>query len=222
MTYTFPNGENDPKGNIMSVKFAEQVLEGMVDENGHCGERGMSAKQFEILRPYLEETKARYCGGWTGSNGGGIQFSEWDAEGTIGKFNVKLHLVHHFNLRVEVVSIDQWIDEVPTFEGSEWQAEPKKRIDLELTLVRVNSFERPAYTYGTETVRIFTLADDEGNCYVWKTTGYLETYGEDDRYTFAKPGDKVTMRATVKEHGEWNGIKQTVLTRCKVSEIAER
>lgn len=203
----------------MSIKFAEQVLEGMVDENGHCGERGMSRKQFEVLRPYLNQTEAKYCGGWTGNRGGHVGFTERDAEGTIGKFNVKLHLVSHFNLRVEVVSIDQWIDEVPTFEGSEWQHEPKKRVDMELTLIRVNSYERERYCgYGTETVRIYTLADAEGNCYVWKTTGWLEVE-TDDGFILAKPGDKVSMRATVKEHGEYHGIKQTVLTRCKVSEI---
>lgn len=200
----------------MSIRFAEQVLEGMVDQDGHCGERGMSEKQYRVLKPYLNETEAKYCGGWTGNRGGGIRFTEWEAEGTIGKFNVKLHLVCHFNLRVEVVSIDQWIDEVPTFENSEWQFEPKKRIDLELTLIRVSSYERAAYTYGKETVNVYTLADAEGNCYVWKTTGWLET---DD--TFAKPGDKVSMRATVKEHGDYRGIKQTVLTRCKVSAISE-
>lgn len=210
----------------MSIKFAEQILDSMVDANGNCGERGISAKQYGVLRPYLREVSDRQpVGGWEGDHAH-IEFYEWKEAGYIGKYHVVLTVTQHHNMRYVVSSITQWIDELPNFEGSEWQGEPKERKDLELTLVRVNSYERPAYTYGYEWVDIYTFADAHGNCYVWKTTSVLkQDYEDEDGFiesTYADPGDKVIVRATVKEHSEWKGIKQTVITRPKVMEIRKR
>ena len=211
----------------MGIGFAEKIIDGMVDENGHCGERGISRKQYEVLHRYLTETEAEKAGGWAGDMGGYVDFYEWDEVGVIGKYRVKLNCFDHFNLRVTVESIDRWIDEVPTFEDSEWVGEIKERRDFDLTLIRDYRYERPAYTYGYETAHIYTLADDEGNCFVWKTTSWLDwnprgniVGGKD--YVQAVPGDRVTLRATVKEHGEYRGIKQTVITRPKVEKIAAR
>lgn len=210
----------------MSIEFAEKILDGMVDENGHCGERGMSAKQYECICQYLRKTEPKRCGEWAGERGF-IPFYEWDAEGTIGRYQVKLHCFDHFHLRVVVEYIRRWIDEVPTFESSEWVGEPKQRMDLELTVIRRAEYERAAYTYGTEWVNVYTMADAEGNCYVWKSTNWLKTeeYDEDGwlvEDAYAEPGDKVAMRATVKEHSEYRGIRQTVVTRAKVKAIAKR
>jgi hypothetical protein len=44
-------------------------------------------------------------------------------------------------------------------------------------------------------------------------------WDEDDRWVDADEGDTVIMRATVKEHGEYKGTKQTVITRPKIAEI---
>ena len=208
----------------MSIKFEAQILDSMVDENGHCGERGMSKKQWDILAPYMDGEEAKNCGGWTGSNGGGVQFWERDAWGTIGKYNVQIHLFMHFNLQVVVKSIDRWIEEVPTFEDSQWQYEPKKRVDLELTLIRETHWDQPSYSgYGYDRVNLYTFADADGNCYIWKTGCYVEVEREDEDgtidYTIAKCGDKVSMKATITAHNEYRGIQQTVLTRCKVNVI---
>lgn len=208
----------------MSIEFAEKILDGMVDEHGNCGERGMSAKQYEVICHYLRKTEPRRCGGWEGDRAF-VPFYEWDAEGTIGRYQVKLHCLDHFHLQVVVESIRRWIDEVPTFEGSEWQGEPKQRMELELTVVRRAEFERPAYTYGYEWVNVYTLADAEGNCYVWKSTSWLGAWqddGDGEDWVDADPGDKVTMRATVKEHSEYRGIKQTVINRPKVKAVEKR
>lgn len=152
----------------MSIKFAEQILDGMVDANGNCGERGMSTKQYGVLRPYLREiTDREFAGSWEGVYAY-RQFYEWKEAGYIGKYYVVLTVTQHHNMRYVVNSITQWIDELPNFENSEWQGEPKERKDVELTLVHVSGYERPAYTYGYEWVNIYTLADANGNCYVWK------------------------------------------------------
>lgn len=221
----------------MSIEFAERILDGMVDENGHCGERGLSAKQFDCIAKYLEGGKVRDAGCWEGDYKV-IGFTSQDFEGNVGKYHVVLNEYWHFNRACSVVSIDLrpadeyefecWLRELGRFEGSEWVAEPKKRLDLELTLVRDYSYERHAYrsNYYTETAHVYTLADADGNCYVWKTASCLEREHEDEdgsiESVVAEPGDKVRMRATVKEHSEWKGVKQTVITRPKVEEVEKR
>lgn len=141
--------------------FAEKIIDSMVDENGHCGELGLSEKQFDILykRLHINETIQR--GGWSGDYSG-IDFSEDIWEGTIGCYNVKLSCFHHFHNRYTVVSIDKWIDELPDFENSEFVGEIESRIERIVTFIGESSYERKAYTYGWETVYIYKFADEFG------------------------------------------------------------
>lgn len=219
----------------MSIKFAEQILDGMVDERGYCGERGLSYKQFGIIAENLVEGEWEHVGGWVGTKGGRKNFYSCDFEGNIGKYHVVLNLYAHFNDRYTVKEIrlrdaDEYQAELDAkaklralrdFNGSEWVAEPKKRLDLTLTLVNDYVYEGESYSYYDSGVRhIYTLRDENGNCFVWKTSNLIELWNEDaEEYTEAEVGSKVSMRATVKEHGEYKGTKQTVLTRCKIQAI---
>jgi hypothetical protein len=72
-------------------------------------------------------------------------------------------------------------------------------------------------------MKIYKFTDADGNVFVWKTTGSV---GEDrtdniGRDYFYKPenGESVKVSGTIKEHNEYRGEKQTVLTRCKVTLI---
>ena len=90
------------------------------------------------------------------------------------------------------------------------------RITVEVTLT--NEYSYTDY-YGTER-NIYTMRDDEGTTYVWKTTCLLKI-GEiesDDCYII-KTGDRFTIKATVKDHSEYKGHPQTVLTRVKVINV---
>lgn len=49
------------------------------------------------------------------------------------------------------------------------------------------------------------LIDEEGNVFVWKTGRALN-------------GATAIIKGTIKEHNEYNGEKQTILTRCKIVE----
>ena len=56
-------------------------------------------------------------------------------------------------------------------------------------------------------INIYEFKDEEGHIFIWKTSVDVET------------NDGVfegTIRATIKEHNEYNGMKQTVITRAKV------
>lgn len=195
--------------------FAEKIIDSMVDENGHCGERGLSEKKFDILCKHLHITETIQRGGWSGDYSG-IDFSEDIWEGTIGCYNVKLSCFHHFNNRYTVVSIDKWIDELPDFENSEFVGEIKSRIELVVTFIGASSYEREAYTYGRETVYIYKFADEDGNTLVWKTTSSLGYLDGNDDWNVVDPGENIKLRGTVKQHSIYNGIKQTVLNRCIV------
>lgn len=75
-----------------------------------------------------------------------------------------------------------------------------KREDFKnLTVKRV---AQVASQFGT--LYINTFSDESGNEIVWKTSSYC-----------AKEGAKVSLKGTVKAHSEWNGAKQTELSRCK-------
>lgn len=73
------------------------------------------------------------------------------------------------------------------------------RISVELTVEFMTSFENQ---FGV--VNIICFKDADGNAFVWKTSA--KAYNK---------GDNVRLMGTVKEHGEYRGVKQTVLTRCK-------
>lgn len=77
-------------------------------------------------------------------------------------------------------------------------------VELELTIERVIDRESQ---YGN--VHIHVMRDGGGNTIVWRTgTARME------------PGATRRVRGKVKAHGEYNGVKQTELTRCKVLEAA--
>lgn len=193
----------------MKKSFAEQIIDSMVDENGRCGERGLSPKQFDILAEHLNEGETRKVGGAYNRT-----FTSTDFTGTIGRYNVKLNEYYHFNPRYTVVEISTWCKEVPDTSNSTWQHNVNDRVELDLMLINVSSFET---YYGDKYV--YTFSDQNNNVYVWFTSkAYImhRCLEDSSRDEFAHMGDVVRVKATVKEHTEFRGTKQTVLTRCRV------
>lgn len=82
------------------------------------------------------------------------------------------------------------------------------KIEMVVTFDHVAWFEIPSFSgFGTETMHIYTFRDSNGNAIVWKTTS-----GKD-----IENGEQVTIKATIKEHSEYDDEKQTILTRCRIS-----
>ena len=63
--------------------------------------------------------------------------------------------------------------------------------------------------WNTGLTNLHSFKDEQGNVFTWKTDKFIE----------ATYGDKVLLKGTIKEHGDYKGIAQTVLTRCKVEEV---
>lgn len=96
------------------------------------------------------------------------------------------------------------------------------KITAEVTLINEYCFDNH-FGYRTTKNYIYTMKDDEGNILVWKTTSNLVSWNEakeEDEAIFK--GDRMQISGTVKEHGEYKGTAQTVLSRCKFSLISRK
>ena len=82
-----------------------------------------------------------------------------------------------------------------------------KREEFSLRVNRI--IEIPSQYYGEEARRLHLMEDADGNRFKWWATSLgLE-----------ESADFVTVKATVKSHGEYNGIKETVVNR--VAQVAQ-
>ncbi len=87
-------------------------------------------------------------------------------------------------------------------DASEHVGDIKERIDFEGIILGVYGAE--GYYGHTDIVRIRDL---QGNVFTWFASDYTRL----DR------DQRVSVRGTVKKHDEYKGVKQTVLTRCKIN-----
>lgn len=55
---------------------------------------------------------------------------------------------------------------------------------------------------------LYRIKDEDGNIFIWYASRYIED-----------PERVLSIKGTVKEHSEYRGVKQTILTRCKVEEM---
>lgn len=102
-----------------------------------------------------------------------------------------------------------------------------KRYEMTLTLKKRFSFP-VTIGWKTEDMYIYSFEDADGNAYIWKTTAIMGMDKEvpikngDSRweYDFVNNGDTAVVKATVKEHSEYKGTEQTVLSRVTVKSIS--
>lgn len=102
------------------------------------------------------------------------------------------------------------------------------KITVEVKLV--HEFQYTDYKfnrYGGTDHFTYIFEDEHGNTLVWKTTNILgmdvlTRDGKDGKYyqfDSVRKGDICTLKGTVKEHTEYKGTPQTILTRCKITSI---
>lgn len=85
-----------------------------------------------------------------------------------------------------------------------------EKLEKVVTLTRISSYEVSGFSYDV-TYFIYNFVDEDNNIIIWKTTKAP--------YEFEPKLEEnvtVTLKGTIKEHSEWNGEPQTVLTRCKI------
>lgn len=79
------------------------------------------------------------------------------------------------------------------------------RIQVNVQSVKCLTSWENTFGYYPTTTYLYKIVDQEGNVFTWKTSTFLD---EDNL--------PQTITGTVKEHGEFRGVKQTALTRCKI------
>ena len=77
-----------------------------------------------------------------------------------------------------------------------------EKIQTELTYINTFSFETH---WGAGHIHKFL--DQNGNVFIWKSSKYIEV----------DQGETVKIKGTIKDHSEYAGAKQTILTRCKIA-----
>ena len=96
-----------------------------------------------------------------------------------------------------------------------------QKIQVELTFVNQYSFETQ---WGDS--HIYKFMDQNGNIFIWKSSKWLEKavsiYSELDEMEYKhfepiRQAEVVKIRGTIKDHSEYAGAKQTILTRCKIA-----
>ena len=116
-------------------------------------------------------------------------------------------LPHHIGLATSAVAAylrEQEEKALAEQSESDWIGTPGQKVEVEATYKGAPTFET---MWGT--MYIHKFQDDDGNVIIWKTGKYLDL---DD-------GDRVVVSGKIKEHDEYKGIRQTVLTRCKVMAV---
>ena len=102
--------------------------------------------------------------------------------------------------------------EDPEAKISQYVGEVGKKIELEVTYHHHSSYTVQITPWTYNTMWIYNFVTPDGNKLIWKTASAL---CDKDGNNAAK-GDKLTIKASVKEHSEYKEEKQTVLTRVRV------
>lgn len=111
------------------------------------------------------------------------------------------------------------------FANSKHIGEVKSRQDFNLVLRDQFHF---ASDYGV--THILKFSDENDNLFVWFSSRDFdslfseyqrldEVQNDDDRWIENYSGNVITLKATIKEHSERDGIKQTIITRGKIMDI---
>lgn len=96
----------------------------------------------------------------------------------------------------------------------EYVGKAGEKIQIEVTLEKEARYET---SYGM--MSLYKFKDANGNILVWKTSTFLCRRKVVDGCEYSvgiEEGETFTIKATIKEHSEYLGEKQTVLTRVKL------
>lgn len=89
-----------------------------------------------------------------------------------------------------------------------------KRLTIKVTYKKSFVYKDYKFSYYGTTHYIHNFVDAEGNTIVWKSTTPVE-YVESGEHEFATEGSVLELTGTVKDHGVYKDVEQTVVSRCR-------
>lgn len=104
-------------------------------------------------------------------------------------------------------------------EASEYVGSVGDKITVEVTFSHEVSFDTQ---FGTQYIYFFK--DEAGNTLAWKTSAmlWIDDLDENGNNIFIRKGDKIRFTASIKEHSEYKGEKQTMLSRVRKIEMVSK
>ena len=84
------------------------------------------------------------------------------------------------------------------------------KLETTVTLTKIHTYETH-FTYYGELNYIYKFKDTNGNTLIWKTS-----------HKDIEESKTYKISGKIKEHSEYNGDKQTILTRCKITEAPQK
>ena len=130
-----------------------------------------------------------------------LKYSSWN------RIGVLVSLFPTFNRELEVQAKKTEAEAKAKAEGqaSRHIGSVGDRIQISVQSMKCMTSWENTFSYYPTTTYLYKIVDLEGNVYTWKTSTFLD---EDNLPQM--------ITGTVKEHSEFRGVKQTVLTRCKM------
>lgn len=103
---------------------------------------------------------------------------------------------------------------------SQYQGEVGDKIKIEIVESHTGHYET-RFGFTTKYMNVHIMKDAAGNVYTWHTEcglGYETEKGNYESWHGIEEGERFTLAGTIKAHNEYKGEKQTVMTRCKISQ----
>lgn len=105
---------------------------------------------------------------------------------------------------------------------SQFVGEVGQRLTVDIASIELISTWENTYGYSTTTTCRYQITDVNGNVFMWDASGYLlsvgcEVFNDEEAHCWRKLGEPSQLVGTVKKHDEFRGVKQTWLTRCRVT-----
>lgn len=96
---------------------------------------------------------------------------------------------------------------------SEYVGNVGDKITVDVTIKRISSFDTH-FSYHGETQWVYKFEDKDGNIYIWKTSTGLDKE-VNGHLRPMEENDTCKISGTIKDHKEYRGEKETILTRVK-------
>ncbi len=112
---------------------------------------------------------------------------------------------------------NKYNDEHRPVSNSEWVGEIGDKIYTSAIVKRVNPFTS-SFNHVISFMAWYTFEDTDKNILKWKTKE-IEIEDENGEVYLLQEGDIIELEGKVKEHTEFRGEKQTVLTRCRIHPV---
>ena len=199
-TYRWGAIQTDGNGHVIGSTYA-----------GTCFKCNGAGKVWEIVKEYTPEYRAKLDA--ANEKRKAKQRAKWEAERAEREAERREREAQWAKEREERRKAEEARKAVSQFVGNVGE-----RITATVKLEKKVTYEVPSFTgFGKDIKWIYIFVDESGNKLVWKTSKPCWKEGEDGCEHPIQEGDEMTIKATVKDHTEYKGEKQTEIQRAKVA-----